>query len=67
MVLEQEIKVFLKMILFSLNPCWGGIWSWRRYVDPDSFRKYEVLILVGVEYGLGEYIIMPVQYYAGKS
>ena len=36
----------------SLNPCLGGIWSWR--VVAGAFAsKQLVLILVWVEYGLG--------------
>ena len=38
----------------SLNPCWGGIWSWRLYEVKIDQQTGRVLILVWVEYGLGD-------------
>ena len=53
--LGHNVIIIIGMIVLSLNPCFNGIWS--RTVRMGTFnrpRQPQVLILVLMEYGLGQ-------------
>ena len=52
----------------SLNPCFNGIWSRRQETDtPVGYPIFRVLILVLMEYGLGEDLNTHIILYIRKS
>ena len=53
MVLELQTKLSTDFKTQGLNPCLGGIWSWRGRKERFGSIREIVLILVWVEYGLG--------------
>ena len=65
MVLEAQTLLRSLHIDSRLNPCLGGIWSWRPQVEGVNSTNQVVLILVWVEYGLGEWGFVGVSKIAG--
>ncbi len=51
---RREWLAFRATIHRGLNPSWGGIWSWSHRGNGGHAQGAWVLILLGVEYGLGE-------------
>ena len=54
MVLEFLKFLRLSAFMLSLNPSLGGIWSWSSDETWEWLNEIIVLILLWVEYGLGD-------------